>query len=328
MAEAADPAVRRVLFITNTRIGDAILTSGVMEALHGRWPKARFTVAAGPASAPLFAETPFVERVIVMKKAKMAGHWFRLWRETVGVRWDAVVDLRGSGVSAFLRARRRLIRRGEKGGEPRHKVIEAAGLLGLESDPPSPRIHVSEATRAKALSVIPRDRPLLALSPSANRVGKTWPIARFEAWLRAARASGGPLEGWTVAVLGGPGEGAAYQRLSQAIEAGRAVDLTGWPLLDTVAVLEACDLFVGNDSGLMHLAAASGAPVLALFGPTDERLYGPWSDRARVVRAEGQVYTFGRTSQTVSETECQMDALSVEQVLRATREAVAAFPPG
>lgn len=322
----ADPParVRRSLFITNTRIGDAILTTGLIEALHAEDPDVRWTVVAGPVAAPLFAETPFVEQVIPLTKLRLSAHWAILWVRLIGTGWDTLVDLRGSAISRLLPARRRFIRRSIR-ADHRHKVIQAAAVIGREAEPPSPRLRLSEATRAAALAALPA-APLLALSPSANRVGKTWPLDRFIAGVDRLTGEGGALAGWSIAVLGGPDERDAARALSESLPGRDVSDITGEGLLPTAALLERADLFVGNDSGLMHMAAAMGCPVVALFGPTDERLYGPWTAHRRLVRAEAEVVTFGSTSRTVSEIQTQMLGITVDQLVQAVADLVSTLP--
>lgn len=315
---------RRSLFITNTRIGDAILTTGLIEALHAEDPEVSWTVVAGPVAAPLFAETPFVERVVQLTKLRLSVHWVLLWTRLVTTRWDTVIDLRGSAISRLLPARRRFIRRSIR-ADHRHKVIQAAAVIGREASPPSPRLHVGQTTRAAMLARLPA-APLLALSPSANRVGKTWPLDRFIALLDGLTSPGGALDGWAVAVLGGPDEAAGARSLIEALPGRDIRDVTGEALLPTAALLEQARLFVGNDSGLMHMAAAMGCPVVALFGPTDERLYGPWTRHRRIVRAEAEVVTFGSTSRTVSETESQMLGITVEQAVAAVADLASSLP--
>jgi ADP-heptose:LPS heptosyltransferase len=94
-----------------------------------------------------------------------------------------------------------------------------------------------------------------------------------------------------VALLGGPEDARANAEIAASLttDAIPALDLAGrLDLLACAALLERATLFVGNDSGLMHIAAASGAPTLGLFGPSDERVYGPWGPRARALR--GRAY--------------------------------------
>ena len=98
-----------ILFITASRIGDAVLSSGLIKALVDQIPNARFTIVAGPLAAPLFAGTPRLDRVIVMEKRSLGGHWYSLWRRVRGRRWGLIVDLRGSPISGLLMRRRRAV---------------------------------------------------------------------------------------------------------------------------------------------------------------------------------------------------------------------------
>src|SRR5687768_9954272 len=125
-----------ILFITATRIGDAVLSSGLIKRLIDEIPNARFTIVAGPAAAPLFAHVPNLDRIIVLEKRPGGGHWLELWRQVRKARWGLVVDLRGSGLSRFLSARKRAVSR--KSPIPVHKVIEAAWVLKIEDEPAAP----------------------------------------------------------------------------------------------------------------------------------------------------------------------------------------------
>src|SRR5580658_8868544 len=124
-----------ILFITASRIGDAVLSSGLIRALTDEIEGARFTLAASALTAPLFADVPGLARTIVVEKRPLAGHWFDLWNDVRRQRWGLVVDLRGSGIARFLRARRRATHRA--GGPAAHKVVEAARLLKLDGEPPT-----------------------------------------------------------------------------------------------------------------------------------------------------------------------------------------------
>ncbi|HLI22150.1 MAG TPA: glycosyltransferase family 9 protein, partial [Stellaceae bacterium] len=84
----------RLLFVTATRIGDAVLSTGVLSRLLDRFPGARVTVAAGRDAAPIFADLPGLERIISIEKRAWRLHWLGLYRAVAGKRWDVVVDLR------------------------------------------------------------------------------------------------------------------------------------------------------------------------------------------------------------------------------------------
>lgn len=277
----------RILFITATRIGDAILFSGPLAHLARTHPQAQITVACGPLAAPLFRAAPCVTDIIVMAKRPRGQHWLDLWRRTAGQRWDLVVDMRGSVTSWFLRAGSRRVNRRAPGAEHRHRVAEAGAVLRLDP-PPAPEVWIDAAAREQANRLLPKGAPILALAPAASAPFKEWPPERFAALANALTGSGGALEGARVALFGGPGDLETSNAVRAGITGAQVIDLTGQlDLVAAAACLQRARLFVGNDSGLMHMAAAAGAPVLGLFGPTDERVYGPWGSDARSVRAGG-----------------------------------------
>ncbi|GGE33506.1 glycosyl transferase [Marinicauda pacifica] len=278
----------RILFITSTRIGDAVLSSGLLDHLARTYPDARVTVACGPLAAPLFPHAPGVDEVIVMSKRAGGGHWIDLWRRTVTRRWDIVIDLRASATSWFLLAGKRHVKRKASGASaPVHKVEEAASVIGL-SPPPAPTVWSSEAARAKAETLLGGEGAVLAIAPAAAAPFKEWPRERFAALAAHLTGPDGALAGARIAVFGGPGDEAAAREAVAGLDPDRVIDLTGKLAIDDAAAcLEKASLFVGNDSGLMHLSAAAGTPTLGLFGPTDERLYGPWGRQARAIRAGG-----------------------------------------
>src|SRR5438105_2948798 len=137
-----------ILFITATRIGDAVLSSGLIKRLSDEIPNARFTIVAGPVAAPLFSQIPNLDELIVFAKAKDGSHWFDLWRKVRRRRWGLVVDMRGSAIARFLSTKRRAVYR--KPAQPMHKVLEAARTLRIEDDPAPPYIFTSPETEAYA----------------------------------------------------------------------------------------------------------------------------------------------------------------------------------
>ncbi|MGE5476280.1 MAG: glycosyltransferase family 9 protein [Bacteroidales bacterium] len=272
-----------ILFITATRIGDAVLSTGLLGYLHDRYPKARITVACGPAPAPLFVALPGVVRVIPMVKQRRAGHWLRLWRQTVTTPWSLVVDLRGSAMGWVVPALRRRVIRSD--WSPQHRVAHLARLFGLEATPPQPRLKAGAEAMERAAQLVPAGMPVLAVGPSANWGGKQWPAERFAAAAHALTAPGGMLAGAPIAVFGAPNEREAIEAFTAAFPADRIIDLAGSVDLPTAyACLERCAFYLGNDSGLMHMAAAAGIPTLGLFGPSSEILYGPVGRWCRSLR--------------------------------------------
>jgi lipopolysaccharide heptosyltransferase III len=269
----------KILFITSTRIGDAVLSTGLLRHLAARHPGARITVACGPVPAPLFAAAPGVERVIALEKRPLAGHWLRLWFACAPDFWDLIVDLRRSAVSRLLFARERR----NLGWPARgHQVERLATVLALDP-PPAPRLWIGASEAAAAARLIPAGTPVMGLGPTANWPPKSWPADRFAAL--AARLTGpdGILPGARIAVFGAAEERAAAQPILDSLPAARRIDLVGRAELGTVAAcLARLALYVGNDSGLTHMAAAVGTPTLALFGPSRPEIYGPWGERTAI----------------------------------------------
>jgi ADP-heptose:LPS heptosyltransferase len=273
---------RRILFITATRLGDAVLSTGLLDHLARAHPGARFTVACGPVAAGLFTRLPGLDRLIVVDKRRYDLHWLVLWAQVAGKLWDLVVDLRGSALSLFVPARHRAIMRG--GRRPGHRLGHIAGALDL-TEPPLPVTWTSAADRAVAEGLLGPGGPVIGLGPTANWHGKIWPPERFVALAAMLAAH---LPGARFAVFGGPG--AQERGFAAPVLAAlpTAIDLVGeLSLPEAAACLARCVLFVGNDSGLMHLAAAAGTATLGLFGPTPATEYAPAGRCTAVALADG-----------------------------------------
>ncbi len=256
----------RILFITSNRIGDAVLSTGLLDHLLRAHPEARFTIACGPVAEGLFTHMPRRETTIVMEKRRYGRHWLPLWWHAVQRRWDLVVDIRASAMAYIVPTWRRAVMRRSQG----HKTVQLARLLRL-APPPLPVVWTSPEDRDRARSLLPEGPAILALGPTANWTGKVWPPERFARLAQALRETTP-----RIAIFAGPGpfEAGLAAPLLEALP--DAIDLTGQlTLSEAAACLARCALFVGNDSGLMHLAAAAGTPTLGLFGPTPAAEYGP-----------------------------------------------------
>jgi ADP-heptose:LPS heptosyltransferase len=316
-----------ILFITATRIGDAVLSSGLIKRLADEIPNARFTVVAGPVAAPLFAEVPNLDRVIVFAKAKDGSHWFDLWRQVRGTRWGLVVDLRGSALARFVSTKRRAVQR-KVIGPPVHKVMEAARTLRIEDEPAPPHLFTSPEIEAYARELTAGAGPILALAPAANWVGKTWPLERFSQLAMRLLGPHGAMAGGRLMVMGGPEDRKVARGLLDVVARNRFIDLTGGvDLLTAFACVKHARLFIGNDSGAMHLAAAAGVPTLGLFGPSDEELYAPWGPNTRVVRGPRDFEQVRAVDPSFTQELCHMMDLSVETVGKAAKELLAATEP-
>ncbi|MDR3513065.1 MAG: glycosyltransferase family 9 protein [Caulobacteraceae bacterium] len=317
MAEKPFP----ILFVASTRLGDAVLSSGLVKRLHDEVPNARFTLVAGAASARLFSDVPGLEQIIVEEEGG-AAPGFRLWLKTRGRLWGLIVDLRGTGVSGFLRRRRRAVLKPTSA--PIHKVVQAARLLRLEDDPPAPFLFTSPEVEAAAADRTAGRAPILAIAPGASWVGKAWPAERFAAVAARLLAPGGPLPDGRLMILGDVGDREAGRAVKLAVSRDRIIAEPGQlDPLTTYACLKRARLVIGNDSAAVRLAAAAGAPTLTLYGPSDERIEAPWGPRASVLRGPRDLEAFRKLDPDLDQAICHMLDLSVDTVLGAAKRALA-----
>jgi ADP-heptose:LPS heptosyltransferase len=307
----------KILFITATRIGDAVLATGVLNRLAEQYPAARFTIACGQPAAPLLQPFPRLERLIVMRKQRLSGHWLALWAACIGAHWDLVVDLRGSALAWLVLARQRVVWRTQEVG---HRVEDLAAMFGFKP-PPAPTLWTLPEHEQRAATLIPAGGPVLAIGPTANWRGKEWRAQSFIALIERLTAPGGLLPGARVALFGAKDERPAAEPVVHSVPENRRIDLVGTADLPTVAAaLRRCSLYIGNDSGLMHIAAAVGTPTLGLFGPGNEGRYGPWGARTAVVRTSLAPHDLMGPGFDHLRTGSLMDSLTVESVEKAAAQ--------
>ena len=299
-----------ILFVTATRIGDAVLSTGLLGYLIERYPSARLTIAAGPVAAPLFEAVPRLEHLIVVNKRRFSLHWLGLYRAIAGRRWDLVVDLRGSTLAWLLRAGERRVM--AKGNRHENRVQQLARLFDLDP-PPAPNLWRGPAHEEAAKKLVPAGGPVLAIGPASNWRGKQWRAERFAELAQRLTAPGGILAGARVAVMAAAHERPQAAPLLAEIPSDKIIDLVGCTdLLTASAVLRRTSLFIGNDTGLMHIAAASGVPTLGLFGPSPIDQYAPWGPHSAVVRTADAPETMFPDGFDHRTTDTLMDSLSVD----------------
>jgi heptosyltransferase-2 len=312
-----------VLVVRLDELGDAVMTTAFLRELRRAAPGARVTLVVNPATRALFDACPHVDAVLTMRVAgpvalrPLVLPW-RAWRVARRVRRAGAPDVAllprwgtdsvyatylayfsGArarvGYSEQVDARRRRLNRGYDRllthALPftgwRHDVEHALGVLDALGAPPVDASlelwpgAADDAFAARALAAAGAgDGPLVALGPSGGHSAlKQWPAARFAALADRLRAELGAR----VVLVGGPGEEALGEAVAAAC-AVRPLALVGRTTLPQLAaVLRRCALYVGNDAGPLHVAAAAGTAVVGVFGSSDPTRFGPWGPRARVV---------------------------------------------
>lgn len=312
--------IRNILFITSSRIGDAVLSSGLLNHINDKYPQGRITIACGPLAVSLFEGVPNLERIIPLKKQKYNKHWVGLWRAVVGTRWDMVIDLRDSAVSRLVIAKQRHTF-GKHISKKMHKVEQNAAVMDLDkvSDP---KLWFTPAQLQKAQKLIPDGGFVLGVGPTANWIGKTWPPERFIDVIRHLTKDGGRFAGARVAVFAAPGEEEDARKVLASIPKDRAIDVIAKTTPgEAAAALSRCGFYLGNDSGLMHCAAASGIPTFGLFGPSYPHIYAPWgehADYAQTAQTFDELIDFdGYDSKTCG---CLMESLETPVVIKKLEE--------
>jgi ADP-heptose:LPS heptosyltransferase len=272
----------RILFVTSTRIGDAVLSTGLLDHLVRAHHGAAITIVCGPLAAPLFEAVPGLDRLIVLEKKRYSRHWLDFLCQTIGTYWDIIIDIRGSAATMVLLRGHRYAYYTDRA--PIHRAVKLSNLLELD-DPAAPRLWTGAAHETEAATLVPSGGPVLGLGPTANWPCKEWAVENFIELAHRLTAADGPLPEARIMVLGAPNERDTALPLIEAFDAARVIEVFGGvSLLGAFACLKRADFYVGNDSGLMHMAAAAGIPTLGLFGPTQDAHYAPFGDNCAVIR--------------------------------------------
>jgi ADP-heptose:LPS heptosyltransferase len=308
----------KILFVTSTRIGDAVLSTGLLEHLRLENSSLQVTIACGPAAAPLFENLPGLQRIIVLDKMVFSLHWVRFWLLTVGTFWDLVIDVRNAPITYLLgRYKRRAMSRDSRNDR---RVERIARILDLSEIEP-PKLWPSKENDNLARELLPDGGPILVIGPTANWRAKTWRPEYFSELINRLTKPTGFLPNARVALMGRIDERPMVLSLIESIPLGQRIDLIGKLDLSSVyACLARSTFYIGNDSGLMHIAAAAGVPTLGLFGPTREELYAPWGHNAAVVRTTLLFDEIFPDSFDHRTSDSLMDTLSVDMVEKAAHQ--------
>jgi len=299
---------RKILIVTPAWVGDAVLAQPLFRRLHQLHSNLTLDVLAPEWTLPVFARMPEVSATIAapFRHGELAlGQRHAIGRELAARRYDQAIVLPNSFKSAlapwfagiplrtgFIGEARWLLlndaRRLDKNALP--QMAERFALLAEEPGTPLhrplalPRLAVDETHRAAVLAKLGLDaaRPVVALCPGAEYgPAKRWPPQYFAELAKKFSARGYAV--WLVGSKKDTALGAAIAQLAD----GACRNLCGNTSLDEAIDLLSCAaLAVSNDSGLMHVAAALGKPLLALYGSSSPAFTPPLSDTARIIRLD------------------------------------------
>ena len=278
------PAKPRILVVSLRRIGDALLTTPLIRSLRRAWPDATIDVLTFAGPARIIDGNPDVDHVIVAPERPTTAETLSLVARLFKRYHLAISTQPGDRPTFFAVLAGRTHAGLTDTDGPRLGHIVKARVLD-RSTPAVPDIHrVEQMLRLADALGIARVPELVGPAPAASAdippgpyaVIHAAPTFRYKQWTREgwrALAAGLARRGLTIVATSGPD--AAERRDLEALWQGIAtVHSLTWP--GNAALLAGARIYIGPDTSITHLAAATGCPTVALFGPTDPRVWGPW----------------------------------------------------
>ena len=283
MSEAIRTHAPRFLVLRGGAIGDFIATLPVLQALRTQWPAATIEIWGYPHIADLAVAVGLAQAVVSLDRAEMARFFVPepsfTDAQVAAVRsfdliFNYLHDPVGQVRSNLLLAGAKQVLSGSpiiKRGPAVPFLLEPLQALAIYETNGTPALDFPAALRARGRARLQalglRGRPMV-VHPGSGSPTKNWPAERFIEILRRLRAAGRE----TVAVLG---EADVAEAAVLARELPKMPVLAGLTLTELAATLAECGAFLGNDSGIAHLAAAVGLPTTAIFGPSDADVWAP-----------------------------------------------------
>jgi len=317
--------VNKILFITLSNIGDALLSLPVLDSLRLNFPAAQITVLSGERPREIFEDNPAVHKFILFDKKNRAGENIRLFNALRKEKFDLIVDLRNSFLGAILPAKHKLspflkIPASLRHMKDRHlyKVKDMVKIKDLAF--PGRSLYASPADKEridrllKENNIREADR-LIVVSAGARSHTKRWPQERFAELIKRLRAEF-PVK---IILVGDKDDVEINKNITK--DAGLPVlDLSAKTTLRELAcLLRKASLLITNDSANLHMASYLNIPVVAVFGITDDGQYGPWSEGSYVAKKEISCRPCSKAQCKFGTLEC-MSLVRVDDVLRPARD--------
>lgn len=302
--------ISRILIRAANWVGDALMSTPMIRAARRNFPHAEITVLAKPWVSPVFEHSPDIDRIFLYEAAgRHRGNTgiLRLAKELRSRNFDMALLIQNAFEAALISFLAGIpVRAGyntdgrtlllthplkrTKEIKKRHQIDYYLGItegLGLHTFGREMHLHFSPEERQKRERIlkkrnIPADRGIIGLNPgAAYGSAKRWLPRRFAETGKKLRQMRKDLP---IVIFGGPGEEALGESICRMIGEG-AFSLAGKTgLREAMSLIEMCRLFITNDSGLMHVAAALKIPQIAVFGPTDSSTTSPAATNARMIR--------------------------------------------
>ncbi len=280
--------MKKILVFSFSFIGDAVLSTAVIQPLRFHYSNTHFTFLVGPSAFDLLANDPQIDDTVVYdNRGAHAGLKGRLKLIHIlrSKGYDLVINLRDSFAARCIGAEHWGLVRGDR---ERHAVIRYLEVLsrhGVGTMGASPRLQLTEAERAAARTFlagagVASERLLIGIHPGGNWDYKLWCAEKYAQLATALSKE----KGVSILLFAGPNERELQLQVADMMDVPASLVETE-DLREVAALIAACDVYIGNDTGPMHIAAAVGTPVVALFGSTDHVRSGPYGENHIVVQS-------------------------------------------
>jgi len=280
----------KILFITLSNIGDCILTLPVLDSLRQKYPASRISCLVPPRPREIFTQNPAVDEVIIFDKQIKLIDKIKLFFSLSRGNFDLVVDLRNSFFGAFLPAKKRssplrIIPSRIKHMKDKH--LFWAGFPGYSAKGENDLSVVITPKDVDDIDHLLGDRgkakknKLIVVAPGCRSHVKCWDKYNFSQICNQLLK-----EGYGIVLVGDEFDRAICSDLQQNSSSGILNLCARTTIGQLGALLKKSKLLITNDSAVMHLASYLNVPVVAIFGPTDEKKYGPWSANSAVVKKD------------------------------------------
>ena len=297
----------KILFICSNLIGDTILSSGAINHIINQNQEAKLTFVVGPTAAPLLKNYKNIENIIIFKKRKLNLHWLDIFQKTYSIKWDIIVDFRSSALSLLLKNNKKYI---FKKLHSIHHIQQLNSSFGFECS--NLLIPTSDDEANKVNNHLNNSFKHVVIFPGGNWTPKLWSAENYNETMKLLIDKYDKIKFIIVGSL--KEKNKFYNLLIKDIKEDLIIDLFGHNLTLTSAYMKKSDVFIGNDSGLMHLAVASKLRVISLFGPTNDLVYGHHDDKNIVIRTKENYDYF--KSLKINENKSYMSSIKPEIVFK------------
>ena len=309
----------KVLFITSTRIGDAVLSTSILNHIKNKFPSSQLYIATGETAASLFKNFFNVKKIFILKKNFFKTHWLKLWCQTFVNKWDIVIDLRGSIIAYFLFNKQKYVYKSIN--KNIHRIDELALLMKIKYLP-LPSIPVLKKDMKKVSKYLSKSKNPIAIGASANWSAKVWPSKNFVKLIKIILKEKEFGKKKIIVFFGSSKDLKNTNKIIKHLKKIKVKNFCGkLNLIEVAAHLKKCKIFIGNDSGLMHIASASHIPTLGLFGPSQESRYAPRGNNAYYIRTKKTFNQLtGARNFDWNTKNNLMESLSVDRVFKKIKE--------